>query len=74
MATSMGMQGVLNTGNYAYVPKGGRLTQKRMQSAGSGARREFKQRSNSRFGGNINDAVSYMSAVSAATDVTGSQR
>lgn len=67
-ATSMGMnmQGVLDS-NYAYVPKGGRLTQKRMQSAGSSARRGLKHRSNSKFAGD-KDSATYISAVS---DVSG---
>lgn len=65
-ATSMGinMQGVLDS-NYAYVPKGGRLNQKRMQSAGSNARRGLKQRSNSKFADN--DSATYISAVSEAS-------
>mmetsp|Transcript_37647 Transcript_37647/g.45819 ORF Transcript_37647/g.45819 Transcript_37647/m.45819 type:complete len:148 (-) Transcript_37647:804-1247(-) len=65
----MGMQGVLNTGNYAYVPRSSRFnSSKRMQSAGAGTRREFKQRSNSRLGQKNNlDAVSYVSATSEAS-------
>ena len=70
MSTSIGMQGVLNQGNYGYVSKSRQMSQRsRLQSAGNSSRRSniFSQRK--ALGATLNedprDAVSYASRNSA---------